>query len=407
MAQTWRIVRGLSAAAALAIAAVSVSATPVSQLPQQEAAPVAILLGHYDRGDQAAFELAATTFDVARHTSDFKRVAETWLRGAGDGALSRRRAVLAGATLEMIRLHAEDWDELRGLLEWACKIQRAERPSANERWWHHAVAAFVQTTSDYRFLGHRPPRTRPDDWVEHLDHAQARFADDPILELSQAITAELPTWWSPGEVRNPKYAEPENLRRRIKSEYDLRIGLDVRMDRDLAVMWARFNEQRRWPNRAELEKNLELWNLVDRWTPLASRPEIAAEARLRLGFTYDRLARPDLALPEYRRAEELAAGEPYVTFLARYLGGVLLERQGHEAEAERAYSAALEVVPRAGSASFRIASLWYLRDRQADAVALIGDAVRMPVAMDPWHHYSGSNPARWDTAIQEFRRGLR
>jgi tetratricopeptide (TPR) repeat protein len=102
---------------------------------------------------------------------------------------------------------------------------------------------------------------------------------------------------------------------------------------------------------------------------VATREPVAAEASLRLGQNYVRLARPDLALPALGRAESLGT-TPYELYLARLFAGAALARTGRRTEAITALRGALEAVPRAQAASFALAPMLLELDARADAAAL-------------------------------------
>ena len=112
---------------------------------------------------------------------------------------------------------------------------------------------------------------------------------------------------------------------------------------------------------------------------------VAAETALRLGHAYALLARPDLALPAFARAEALATTS-YELYLTRLLAGAVFARAGRRTEAIEAFQGALQVVPRAQSASFALAPLLLEVGARDAAAESLEAAVRLPLADDPQDH---------------------
>jgi hypothetical protein len=149
--------------------------------------------------------------------------------------------------------------------------------------------------------------------------------------------------------------------------------------------------------------SLALWDIVDAFRALDAGTPFTAEAALRLGRTYSRLARPDLALSSLVVAEAQATS-PYEQYLARLFAGALFEHAGRRTEAIGAFRSALQVVPQAQSASLALAPLLLERDEAAEAAAILAAAMKLPLAEDPLLYYFQGDPAGVARALAQLRR---
>jgi tetratricopeptide (TPR) repeat protein len=148
--------------------------------------------------------------------------------------------------------------------------------------------------------------------------------------------------------------------------------------------------------------SLTLWQAVDAYRAVPPRAPVAAETALRLGQNYVRLARPDLALPEFMRAETLAT-TPHEQYLARLFAGAAFARAGRQTEAMTAFEGALHAVPRASSASFALARLLLDQEKWEEAAAILEAAMTMPQPDDPLDYYYWSDPAATSRALMQLR----
>ena len=133
---------------------------------------------------------------------------------------------------------------------------------------------------------------------------------------------------------------------------------------------------------------------------------VGAEAHLRLGSAYLRLARPEEALEEFRQVES-STSDPFLIYLTRYFRGRTLEAAGDGPAAIQAYRGALQAVPRAESAAFALAALLFTRDARDEAFALVESVLSTrPPAPDPWRLYGVGDFRFWPTLIARLREGL-
>ena len=143
-----------------------------------------------------------------------------------------------------------------------------------------------------------------------------------------------------------------------------------------------------------------LWQAASAFERLVSKEGVTSEALIHAGQLYVRLARPGEALLLFQRAD-VAAATPYESYLARTLGGAVLERVGRRDDAIVSFLGALEVVPRAQSATLALAPLLFETGKREEAADLIEEAVRLPVVADPLQYYWQGDPdAVWRALVQ-------
>jgi tetratricopeptide (TPR) repeat protein len=152
--------------------------------------------------------------------------------------------------------------------------------------------------------------------------------------------------------------------------------------------------------------SLGLWDAADTLRDLTVRDPALAEAHLRLGQVYVRLARPREALLSLVQAEQ-SATTPYVRYLSRLLSGAVAERVGRRAEAIRAFRGALEVIPRAQSATLALAPLLFMEGEREEAADLLEAALRPQLPFDPLQSYWDRDPERWTAYLPNLRQALR
>src|SRR5688500_15160950 len=234
---------------------------------------------------------------------------------------------------------------------------------------------------------------------DHRTHLLARFPDDPLARFLEATVRErerpvgmqildgslAPVWLDGADAEQIAAGGARQVRA---------VPLNRRMDRTSAEKLLRVVAE---PESAALSSllprpdasaaftSLALWDLVDAFLAVPAREHVAAEASLRLGQTYLRLARPDLALPALARGESLAT-TPYESYLARSFAGAALARSGRHTEAIAAFRRALHAVPRAQAASFAIVPLLLEADAREEAASILKAATTLPLVDDPLRH---------------------
>jgi tetratricopeptide (TPR) repeat protein len=332
--------------------------------------PVVGLLDRYAQGDfDGAVAALAPIADFGPLYKDLVANAPKWMNEGGLADVERRRLAASTFALEAARIGAtRDWKFVEmfmrlpnihwkppaQLLEWGCiQMRSAPSPTPIEHTWQMAALAVAGRAQDYEFLIGNPweGRANPRDEILHLEHAIARFPKDRRMLLAQGIAAE----WR-------LYPNPRN---------------------------------------AGLQEARAIFN------NLKDDEEVGAEANVRLGILETRAGNPAAASPLFAAAIRMSH-DPFVTFLARYFEGQAYERQHRLTDAEASYRAALDVVPRAQSASFSLAALVVARGAREEAAGLVADSVSIaPRPIDPWRVYGDADDRFWPVLIAALRENIR
>jgi hypothetical protein len=129
---------------------------------------------------------------------------------------------------------------------------------------------------------------------------------------------------------------------------------------------------------------------------------------LRLGFIESAAMNWESALKHLARVPTLSS-DPFLTYLSHYFSGLALESVDSSAAAG-AFERALDVVPRARSASVHLAAQLMLAGSAADrgrAYALLQAAFADGVPTDPWRLYFFSEARLWPVHMSQLRQGFR
>ena len=372
-----------------------------------------LLFGPYERGDyQEVHRVAANPRNVNDDWRVLEREATLWIGAASDPSqMERRRVIAASAALEVAALHPDRWNRMRALVEEGCRLLHLQMPSPAERAWHLAAASLAQTMADYQFFLHDDTVTNPSAtrlnppnavWLNHGRHATQRFPDDASLVLSYGIALETRGLTTMANEDHPIWVTKEAADKAIAAGV-VSLPPNARIDADAALAILK----RRVAPVPAAEKSLHLWNVATLLRTAVRGEEAAPEAHMRLGHTFLRLAQPDGALFELQRAEKDAT-TPFVRYMARYFGGVALERLKRPGDAAPAYRGALEVVPRAQSATIALSSILFQEGNRDEAAELVQRALAAPLAQDPIKFYKGGDaPAQLKTRLAALRQVLR
>jgi tetratricopeptide (TPR) repeat protein len=324
-----------------------------SALPERQTAvpatPIVELLDAYDAGRFETVEkIVAAIPNLAKFSVDLRQASNAWVTAAKPEGVQRRRLITAAVALEAAGVHIQQWPVGRDLLKWAAFLTRRGPPTDPEHVWNLAAVALVQGAQDSSPL---------------INDAILRFPAEDRFHLAEAIARELHSW------RLVQYAQ--------RGEF------------------------------GKTSPNTILRDVVKAFEPLLARPSIRAEVHLRLGQTYLRLDQPKVALEHLERVEPLAK-DPFLRYLANYGSGKAREAMGDAAGAEAAYRRALEIFPRAQSASFAYAALAFDRDAREEAHAVVDAALSgQAPAADPWRVYQAADFRFWTPFVELMRRGLR
>ena len=388
--------RGLAALLVLGIA------VPAVNVAGQRAPDASTLLARYDADkDDPVTTNPESIRDLGGFLRELDRSTSAWIRTAGDArSRERRRLVAASFALEVAAANRDRWHDARHLVEWGCTLLRNAlrgpaggatpvlTPSDGYRLWQLASIALLESRFDYVFLM-GVPRVLPRDpdtgrgrARNHVSHAIEDLPDESRLFLAFATAAEFASWGS--DSPQPIWVDAD----RIEREEPLAPA--VRTDATTARALLRRQSGLIYVAAA---KSDTLWELADilrgeRPVPpvyarLAGAPSIQAELHVRLGNTYLRLARADLALPQLEQALAKTQ-EPFLLYLANYLRGRAFEMLQRTADGERAYRDALVAMPRAQSASISLAALLFADGRRKEAATYAAESVRGELPLDPW-----------------------
>ena len=352
------------------------AAAPAAQESVPADAPTVALLDQFLRGEFDQVDGALGRVDDFDGLLDaLRRDGTAWVEAGGPADIDRRRLAAATFALEAGRAAARvtDWkwvQNVRGqnsppdaiwwkapplIIEWGCELLRqSPAPTPAERLWHLATVAAVQRIGDHEFLVGSPNERRgnPEDEIEHLAHAIARYPDEPRFALAQAIAIERNTW-------------------------------TIRDERTQTS--SRFLPQ-----------------AANAFRQVMANDAIAGEAMARLGAVLVRQRRPDEALEWFEKAER-ASRDPFVVYLARFFKGQAFDRQRDLARAEEAYRAALAAIPRAQSATMALAAVLVRTNRPLEAGELVEASLAEPIAVDPWKEYMAADARFWPLLIGRLR----
>lgn len=297
-----------------------------------------------------------------------------WIDAAGPAAREKRRLVAATFALEAARVDA--WYEWKWivkqpymgpagegfqplnvlvwqppplLIEWACKLMRAdETPRPIERWWHFAAIAVAQRSEDPHFLVGDPGIGRDvgggeiinrQDEIKHLDHVSKRFPEEMRFVLAQGIARD-------------------------------------RVWRDDATK---------------------------AYGALASDPEVGAEAMMRMGVMQFRMNRDADALKSLDRSDAMTR-DPYIVYLSAFVRGQILESQERKDQARAAYRRAVQALPHGQAATLAFANNLFQDGRRAEAQELSGAMLAAdPLPLDPWREYVHADDRFWPFFVGKLR----
>jgi hypothetical protein len=275
--------------------------------------------------------------------------ADEWIKRGGLADTTRRRFIASSLALEVIAAK-EAWPV--ALFEWACEGMRdANPPSPHEALWMRTSVALAEGDAMWSIL--QDP---------HLGHALERFPDDPHLKLARAFVAEA-------------YA----LQPKVTTGMVTTDQTPVALDR----IAARLPDAAKPPDPA---MTLTLERIAAGYRLLVSDPVVGLEAHLRLGDVELRLGRIDGAVGEFRIAER--ATDPFVSYVAKLFLGWTAAHAGDTDAAINEYRSALEITPRARSATTLLSALYLMNGRAADAESVTHDFLSASSpADDPWRMY--------------------
>jgi tetratricopeptide (TPR) repeat protein len=372
--------------AAILVLVGQVAGTGKAQGTSQTPPQLTILLDLYEHGDyDAALAGLAAWPDLKVLRKRFAEAAPGWIAAGGPRTANRRLLVAATLALESARPamersagSPEEEDPTGGpLIEWACQLLRAAGPPfPAERWWHLAALALIERSYDrYLLTGSLPPRIAPmlaariqhnhGSAANQLAHSIARFPDEARFQLASIVGEEV---------------------------------------HQTAGAWSWLSE----PNELSIiSAETGVWKrLADRYGTLTGGETVRAEAYLRAGVIHFRLGDDARALDLLGQVRALSS-DAHLRYLSEFFEGKSLERAGRLQEAEAAYERALDVIPRAQSASTALATLRFLRDERESAFAIVQKALDPPLMpVDPWRLYWCGDCRLWTQYCTRLREAI-
>jgi tetratricopeptide (TPR) repeat protein len=321
-------------------------------------------LDRYARGEYA------TAIAILQQLGGFNIIqAQAWINAMGSGAAGRRRLVAATMVLEYT-------DARPGLspplIEWACE-QLTKYPSPElEQLWLRASIALVE--------GHQAWAILTGATSSHLAHARARFPDNAYYKLAEAVSVEAAA--SDPSV-GPKATDTGMVVDRLGAEM-----VDRPADRASQPV-------------ALLEKAAAAFE------PLLGDAVVGSEAHLRLGYVQLRLSRRDLALQHFAHVDS-ATSDDYLKYLGRLFSGWTLARDGETDKAIAAYRSALDIIPRARSATTLLTILLVMHHKLEDAESAADTFMSVAAAPDdPWRTYQLGDYRSYAGLLDQLREAIR
>jgi tetratricopeptide (TPR) repeat protein len=375
------------------------------------AAPPSIyeLLDQYVTGDVNApqrFALYVTDKQLRAVEDQSSR----WVN-ANPTTRDKRRLAVAAFILEVAKewQGTQNWVNARRLISWACHEfgSTTGPPKPGERDWYLASVALLGGAEDWWFLigkqgfveGHKPGKAPVDDEVfhGHLAHAAARFPNEPRFALASAVSIESLSWEVGGLGRDP------NRRGIVAGEISPEVL--AREDKGRSDLWptATGTPTRRFVNGGPGIP--EVRGVARKYAALATALEspVAAEAHIRAGLVSFRIANHEAALGHLQQVPKLST-DPFLVHLSHLIEGIVRERQGQDAGAIAAYRAALQVVPRAQTATTMLVARLMKTGRISEA-AEVADSFfdDGPPAPDPWRLYRLGDYRSWPALMARLR----
>jgi tetratricopeptide (TPR) repeat protein len=319
-------------------------AQPAGPAPANGPATLADFEAAYGRSDyRAANAIYQRLGDPEQIISDFRAGGNPW------PAAPDREAVLALELADGGLFSHSEAARAAGLKLLDSYRKLVRRPFAPDRFEHDWYAAGIDLVEG---LG------RPDVARSFVEHALARFPDDPRFLLAGAILGD--------------QAKP------------LGALTDLSASDRKAVQ-----------------------SLLDRYETLAAYTAVAGEARVRQAWLLHRLDRNAEALSELDRIDERAA-DAYVRYLCDLFRGEVLDALGRPDDALAAYRAALSVLPDAQSARVALMNAFFRRgDRRNAQVLADGIQTAAENDGDPWWWYWEGDYRFFAGAIARLRDELR
>lgn len=341
--------------------------------------------------ERVVAELTRSSESVSAFSRDLKSTAPGWITVRGPNEVRKRELAVATLALEAARwlkpapfgsfpMGRDDptWQSRADLLEWACALLRSHEPALPaERSWQLASLALIEgaprlfnAASNLEAFGKR-----------QVAHARARFPDEPRIRLAEAII-DLESTGTLGYPLNDNKAR----------------FIEVVEQSGAPSVPGTFGER-------DVRKHVQL--AVAELAALLRDRHVGAEAELRIGATEVELSEPEPALGHLSETLELTT-DPFLCYHARFFRAAAYTTLTRTQEAEADYRAALNLAPRAQSATVGLAWLFAVTNRPNDASALVSETLASgAVPSDPYASFRSGDLRLWATYVEDLRAAIR
>lgn len=375
------VASGVLAAWLLALAPIVAAQTeqaPAKSGPAPRIPSTRDVLDQYLKGDYEA----AVGNPPTLPSFNFKD-AERWISSGGAPAAGRRQLAAALFALEYAGVRQ---GVLPTMLNWARDVMSRQPPRPIEALWLRASFALTELLDRWVYLiegvagpnasGKATPR------VGHIRFARTRFPDDPHFQMTEAIGAERSATYPLDRLAAPLAQSP--------------------------TAWDRIASDRLEAGGPRLaERTAAFERAAGLFERLATHETLAAEASLRLGYVRLREGQSDAALALFDRVPSLTE-DVSLRYLGHLFTGWILASLGRTEEAATAYRSALQLVPRAQSATSLLVALLTRNDRLAEAEAAAEVFLVADVApVDPWRNYFAGDSSEYSRLVRQLREALK
>jgi len=362
--------------------------------------------------------------DADVFTLEIETKGQAWTALKGAAEAPARRLVAATFVLDVARLWSDErtgnnplasaslivpsrlfgpprWYYARRLIAWGCQLlQSGESMRPEARLWFLASTALFEGLQDRdllvgstRTIPMQGDALRAELMNGHLAHAQKLFPDEPRFKLAAAVAQENRTWDAGTAGFDP-------------SVHSLGLVPGEITERYLTALTAAVKET---PPRSGALQDYSLvqglYAVARTLEGLANDPAIAAEVHLHYAFIAMRFANYEASLVHARTAARSLDRD--VRFAAELFTALASERLNQPADAVAAYRAALEIAPRARSASVLLTSL-LLRTGGRSAASEVSDAyLAGPEPPDPWKTYRTGDYRLFTGYLDQVRGALK
>lgn len=363
------------------------------------------------RAPRTAKDLLGEGFDDSM-LLELDGATKRWIVAGGPALAAHRRLVAATLALEIAHSRRNVWLHERGpFVSWACALLRqppAAAPSDAERLWYVASVAALEEVGGWQLLV--TGKTAYTSWVGelqkheapsgHLEHALARFPDEPRLRLAQVEERDIETRglgslrhdvMNSGTIRSDE-VEPATL-----AELKRRAA-DTRDQRDQASA------------ATTLERLGRLPAIANGYAALSKYDAIRAEVELGFGYVAARLGSANAAVEHLGTVPNFTT-DPLLLYFSHFIRGWALGRDHKGSDAIAAYRQALLLRPNDRATATLLSSELFLSDRvdqRLEAFQILDAANKTePAADDVWTEFRQGDARRFPEFIRQLREALK